>query len=312
MGHTSPTSGSSDPPVEEFGCRTSLVASLPLNAGIDGCNGSGDPSGGGGNGTVDSTNVRDCGNVDPNGDGCEYPDQRGPGNGRFQTICVFNYPGEGGGGGGGAQGSTGGCSGLFCGYTPSIGNKLVQLGAPNSGAVAPHVSLTYNALSTESTFFGFGFSDRHARWIEELDSSTAEIHRGDGRVFTYGNKSFSGVYTPPPGANSKLAKTGSTWVETRPNGFKMEYNSTGDLVKTTNVAGSITTLLYTGTPSRLETIIDPFGGRTTYAYDDIVPIGFETTEHHRSSGARNGVRDQFQRQSGEVHVARTLCDKSYL
>ena len=47
-------------------------------------------------------------------------------------------------------------------------------------------------------FMGTDFPKRNVRWIEELDSTTAEIHRGDGRVFTFGNKDGNGDYTPPP------------------------------------------------------------------------------------------------------------------
>ena len=39
------------------------------------------------------------------------------------------------------------------------------------------------------------------------------------------------------------------------------------MVKTTSVSGSITTFSYTTHQPRLETIIDPCGGRTTYAYE---------------------------------------------
>ena len=270
------SSGSSGPtnPDKEFGCRSKLVASLPWNEGIDGCDEvctDGSVSGGGngiprGDGTIGIGLDGGCGGgVDPTGGDCEAPGS--PPGRRFGVLCILNGEGRNSGGGGGGVGRDAGCSGCLCGYIPSIGSKTVQLGAPNSGPMAPQVLFTYNALSTESTFYGYGFSERNVRWIEELDSTTAEVHRGDGRVFTFGNKDGNGDYTPPPGANSRLQKQGSTWIETRPDGFQLDYNSSGDMVKTTSASGSITTFSYTAHQPRLETIIDPCGGRTTYAYE---------------------------------------------
>ena len=81
---------------------------------------------------------------------------------------------------------------------------------------------------------------------------------------------MTGLYTPPAGATSKLQKIMTVpekWTETRPDGFRTTYDSAGDLVKLQNTAGASWTLSYTGTPPRLESVLDPAGGRLTYTYD---------------------------------------------
>ena len=136
--------------------------------------------------------------------------------------------------------------------------------------VFPSLGLTYNSVSTDSTFFGSGWSDRYSRSLQEL-TNAATIHSGDGGILKYTNKDASGFYDPPLGASNVLQKIGSTWTETRPDGFKMNYDSSGNMVQTEDVAGNLTTLSYTGSPARLQTITDPAGGVTTYTYSSGTP-----------------------------------------
>ena len=186
------------PEDREFGCRPKLVSQPPQDATFDGCE--------------DPCTTGDEGCPSGGGDSCIGEDRGGNvgsterGGPIKVNPCIETPWGAGmiSGTRGAGQWKSKTCAGCFCGFTPSIGNKVVQLGAPGNGAQSPHLLLTYNSRSTESTHYGMGFSNSNARWIEEIDSTTVELHRGDGRVFLYGNKDVNGVYTPPPQADSKI------------------------------------------------------------------------------------------------------------
>ena len=95
------------------------------------------------------------------------------------------------------------------------------------------------------------------------------------------------------------------WTETRPDGFVYEYDAAGDVVKLQNTAGAIWTLSYTGTPPRLESVLDPAGGRLTYTYDASHQLETITDPGGRETqwevdGSNNLVR----------HVTPELCTTS--
>ena len=58
----------------------------------------------------------------------------------------------------------------------------------------------------------------------------------------------------------------NTWTETQPNGLQLHYRSDGKLNTVESRAGDVWTLAYDG-ENRPVCVTDPFGGRTTLAYD---------------------------------------------
>jgi RHS repeat-associated protein len=192
---------------------------------------------------------------------------------------------------------------------PANGNLVLALGVPAGGPLQPDTCSYYNAQSTDADNFGYGWGHTLRRWVEEPTSATADLHQGGGTVLHYTDRSpMTGLYTPPAGATSKLQKARTMpakWMETRPDGFVYEYNSSGDVVKLQNTAGAIWTLSYTGTPPRLESVLDPGGGRLTYTYDAGYQIETITDPGGRATqwevdGSNNLVR----------HVTPELCTTS--
>ncbi len=151
----------------------------------------------------------------------------------------------------------------------SNGNVIFSLRYPSASPFEPDARLIYNSRSTESANYGFGWTSRLHRWVEEVTFQDADLHEGDGTVYSYTNHNVStGYYTPPDGATSALKRdfTGK-WTEERADGFVLVYDSAGDLNTIQNPAGGVWTNNYTGTPPKLHSVVDPSGRRTTYSYD---------------------------------------------
>ena len=192
---------------------------------------------------------------------------------------------------------------------PADGNLVLALGVPAGGELQPDTCSHYNSPSTYSNNFGYGWGHTLRRWVEEPTASSADLHQGGGTVLRYTDlNGMTGLYTPPAGATSKLQKSTSMptkWTETRPDGFFYEYDSAGDLAKLQNTSGAIWTLSYTGTPPRLESVLDPGGGRLTYSYDASHQLETITDPGGRETqwevdGSNNLVR----------HVTPELCTTS--
>ena len=147
----------------------------------------------------------------------------------------------------------------------SNGNVIFSLRYPSASPFEPDARLIYNSRSTESANYGFGWTSRLHRWVEEVTFQDADLHEGDGTVYSYTNHNVStGYYTPPDGATSALKRdfTGK-WTEERADGFVLVYDSAGDLNTIQNPAGGVWTNNYTGTPPKLHSVVDPSGRRTT-------------------------------------------------
>src|SRR5439155_23996987 len=117
--------------------------------------------------------------------------------------------------------------------------------------------------------FGFGWSGNFQRKVTVVDSSTADLTTGAGRVYRFTNKDlFSGLYTPPSGAFSALAQDlfTSGWTETLPNGTVMTYDSSGVLQTLRNMVAATWTLNRDG-GGRVTSAVSPSGSRTSFVYD---------------------------------------------
>ena len=193
---------------------------------------------------------------------------------------------------------------------PANGNLVLALGVPAGGPLQPEACSYYNAQSTDADNYGYGWGHGLRRWLEEPSGTTADLHQGGGTVWHYtGLSGMTGLYTPPAGATSKLQK-----IDERPGrrgpkhgrtAFSTTYDAAGDVVKLQNTAGAIWTLSYTGTPPRLESVLDPGGGRLTYTYDASHQIETITDAAGRETqwevdGSNNLVR----------HVTPELCTTS--
>ena len=131
-------------------------------------------------------------------------------------------------------------SGGPAGVNPANGNLVFRFGMPRGGAFSPNACCWYNSQDTNSAEFGYGARNGLRKWLEEASGTAADLYEGDGSVLHYTNlNGMTGEYTPPDGVTSKLTKSISMptkWTQTRPDGFKYEYDASGDLVKMQNAA----------------------------------------------------------------------------
>lgn len=94
-------------------------------------------------------------------------------------------------------------------------------------------------------------------------SGTASVYRGNG----------DSVYIAPPGDFSILKKVGSTW-ELSPRGSpaKLVFDANGRLVKSLDANGNKDSLVYSASPDRVTSFIDPVGKSITVTYDGSIKI----------------------------------------
>ena len=117
------------------------------------------------------------------------------------------------------------------------GNLLVGLKtAAASRTDAPQI-FTYNSSSSSPSDFGIGWTNMHDQWVDEITTSVADVHQGEGAVRRYQgyDAESSQYYTDPPtGARNRLKRAtvsgGLGWMEIQPNGFEHHFDSSGQLV----------------------------------------------------------------------------------
>ena len=127
-------------------------------------------------------------------------------------------------------------------------NLSLQLSTPDAGPFAPLPVLTYNAAAAGSSIqFGRGWSDRFNPTVASIDSTTAKLIDGTGAAITYINKDGSGKYQAPAWTpNALVQNAGGSWTETQPDGFKLNYATSGLLRNMVSPASGIWTIMRDG------------------------------------------------------------------
>ena len=160
-----------------------------------------------------------------------------------------------------------GCDTMGARVNAASGNLMFELRTTPGGVYEPPVRLSYHGIDDAASDFGNGWTSLYSQSVNEVDANTVDVTKGTGTVVRY-QKDASGNYVPGMGSANKLVKNGGgDWTETQPDGFSLNYDSSGKLEKLENKAGNIWTLSYDGATTRVESIEDPFSRLTTFAYD---------------------------------------------
>jgi RHS repeat-associated protein len=130
-----------------------------------------------------------------------------------------------------------------------------------------HVVRTYDSLAaaraSASGVWGYG-------WVGPYDASlsvsgtTATVHQEGGASATF--YEVSGKYTEGGWNQARLEKSGSNYIYTLPDQNKLEFNSSGQLVKETERNGNSNTFTYNGS-KQLEKVKDGDERLLTFKYN---------------------------------------------
>ena len=150
---------------------------------------------------------------------------------------------------------------------PSTGNVAYQAGTVKAGGFAPDVMFTYNAQSTETGVFGFGWASNIGQSLAQPDANTVVLTKQMGQTRVYTADGHGG-YTPPVGIVNTLVKNGDgSFTETTPQGFEYRYSGvSGLLARATDPQGNVSTYAY-DSGNHLQTILAPTGQITTFAHN---------------------------------------------
>jgi YD repeat-containing protein len=121
------------------------------------------------------------------------------------------------------------------------------------------------ATAKSAGSFGFGWTSTYSASLtvdEKNEIATVRNDNGSTVVFYL----VEGKYQTAPWVQAKLVKEAPNYVYTLPNQLKLQFNSSGRLIKETDRHGNALTLAYNGT-NQLETVTDGAGRKLTFAYN---------------------------------------------
>jgi YD repeat-containing protein len=132
------------------------------------------------------------------------------------------------------------------------------------------VTRSYNSLlavtqgeHSEHGSFGYGWTGPYTASLSTT-SETATVNQDNGSTATFYLKESK--YTTEPWVESKLVKEGTNYIFTLPDQSKLEFNSSGQLVKETDRNGNKLTLTYNA-KKQLETVEDGAARKLTFTYN---------------------------------------------
>jgi RHS repeat-associated protein len=132
------------------------------------------------------------------------------------------------------------------------------------------VTRSYNSLlavtqgeHSEHGPFGYGWTGPYTASLATT-SETATVTQSNGSTASFVLKESK--YTTEPWVLSKLVKEGTNYVFTLPEQSKLEFNSSGQLIKETDRNGNKITLTY-NEKKQLEKVEDEAGRKLTFAYN---------------------------------------------
>ena len=150
-------------------------------------------------------------------------------------------------------------------------NRYLQLtwALPTGSPADFPIVLNYHSNSGVTTEYGVNWSAPYHRYAEQAAGTNVKLYNPQGGLVVYGAPDAEGNC---PGSPNNLNNTlnGSpttSWTETQPDGTTFNYNSTGVLQTIRNNAGVRWTLTWNAGFSLVQSIVGPFGRRTSFAYD---------------------------------------------
>lgn len=123
--------------------------------------------------------------------------------------------------------------------------------------------LAYLQLSAGS--FGYGWTSSYSAHLTfESENTVVTVHHDNASTINFALE--AGVYNSPVWTQATLVKSGSNYVYTQPDFTKLEFNSSGRLLKITDRHNLDLTLAYNGS-GRLETVTDEASRKLTFTYN---------------------------------------------
>ena len=164
-----------------------------------------------------------------------------------------------------------GCSGsgVCSGWLNLDGSLAMQVSAGQTcEPFSQGICLTRNNLTVPSTPEEFG------HWMASVNPKFDEVNKTltnpIGTEFPYsGSPSAGQYYTAPEGAQNRLKKVSGGFEEYQPNGLKRIYETDDSIGLLTGWTANAGTWTLTRVDTRITSIEDPAGRRTTLAYDDV-------------------------------------------
>lgn len=153
--------------------------------------------------------------------------------------------------------------------TGNLTEEQVDIDTLGGRGPALGVTRSYNAqlaaVQTESGAFGFGWTGPYsAHLVLNETAKTATVYQDNGSdVVFYLN---AGVYAPAPWMQSKLVKEGTNYIYTLPDQSKLEFNSSGQLIKESDRHKNALTFTYKS--NQLETVKDAAGRALTFTFKE--------------------------------------------
>jgi RHS repeat-associated protein len=134
------------------------------------------------------------------------------------------------------------------------------------------VSLSYNSLlavaeteKSEHGTFGYGWTGPYTASLTfSGGSEIATVHQDNGSTAVFFLS--GGKYVPESWIESELATSGSDYIYTLPDQAKLEFNSSGQLIKETDRNGNAITLTY-NSEKRLEKVTDEASRELKFVYN---------------------------------------------
>ena len=194
-----------------------------------------------------------------------------------------------------------------CRVNLANGNFLMYTQPPTSSDFDPVPILTYNSRSTNSSSFGSNWFFTYNRTVKPASLIGMDLSTGMGSVLNYDNPDANNQYTPPAGAVNALKQNGDgSWTETQPDGFKFQYDSSGDLTRLENAVGNRWTVSHDA-GGRVVRIADPVSGLTSFSYD-----GSNNIRRMQDAAGRisDQLRHPFPPRSAPCGGARRSCRRA--
>ncbi|MBI3562866.1 MAG: RHS repeat-associated core domain-containing protein [Gammaproteobacteria bacterium] len=171
--------------------------------------------------------------------------------------------------------NNGGCSGA--GGSSGTGSAFVgdPINAFTGNSFQPQIDYTdsgvsklkfvrsYNSMDTQIYPLGVAWLSNYHRGLA-ITTTKVKVYGADGKVYTY--TGGGGVWTGDPDVKARLEQIATGWRYTSRDDTLEEYNSSGLLIKITEIRGTTQSLFYNAS-NQLDYVEDNLGRRVKFTYD---------------------------------------------
>ena len=152
-------------------------------------------------------------------------------------------------------------------------NRYLQLSwaLPTGSPADFPMVLNYNSNSGTTTEYGVNWSAPYHRYVEPVDPpvGVVRVYNPQGGLVIYNPPDSGGncAGSPNPLNNTLNGSATAGWTETQPDGTTFNYGSNERLATIRNNAGVRWTLTWNAGFALVQSIVGPFGRRTSFTYN---------------------------------------------